>query len=106
MPHSAELLSTPPAADVFSCTSPPNPKVLLRRSGTALAIPLSLASGRFVFSDVGTSPTPNPKITCFFHRLRRGQPCHRRLRGASRQTAIIEEGGRRGEEKDNVLHKS
>jgi hypothetical protein len=83
--------------------APPCPKLRLRRSGAAPAISLSPASGR-IFSGAGTPPTPNRKIACFLHCLRRGQPRCQVLRGASRRAAIMEEGGRRGGEGDTILH--
>jgi hypothetical protein len=45
-------------------------------------------------------PTPNPKIHCFFCRLRRVQPHRQRLRGATSPGSHREDGGRRGKEGD------
>jgi hypothetical protein len=73
----------------------------LRRSSAAPTIPLSPANGS-LFSGAGTPPTPNPKIHCFLHRLRCGQPRRRWLRGASLPGSHREEGGRKSREGDNV----
>jgi hypothetical protein len=58
--------------------APPCPKLLLRQSGTTPTIPLIALSGR-TFASAGMPPTRNPKFLCSLHRLRRGQPCRRRL---------------------------
>jgi hypothetical protein len=74
-PPSVQLPSIPPAIVHLSCC-----KLYLHRFGIALAIPQTPASG-CTFSGTNTLSPPNPKILCF-HRICRGQPRRRWLRGA------------------------